>query len=240
MLSKPIVIGISGAAGCGKDTVADIIMEMLPQYAKYSFAKHMKDFLLDWVGSYTEGHMYGRELKEVVLPAILNCAELPYYLRKHFGSQLTAQESVVVANTMQEKLAPYASVNINKIEAGYAREDIFYTVSPRQMLQWVGTECVRDVVGDNFWVEQAPTSAVVIPDVRFENEADFCRLNGVMVHVSRPNQEVIAESGHISESGIMPDPIVDKYITNDSTIDTLRNSVDQLLVDLTEDGWEVY
>lgn len=56
-------------------------------------------------------------------------------------------------------------------------------LSPRQMMQKVGTDMVRAHLGEDFWIRHlqvrlaslAPGTKVVISDVRFTNEADFVR-----------------------------------------------------------------
>lgn len=81
-------------------------------------------------------------------------------------------------------------------------------LSPRQIMQRVGTEGGRDVFGEDIWIrvmkrrisELPPTGFVVISDVRTEAEAAFVREQGVVVHVVRNG---IAEvSAHSTEAGI--------------------------------------
>lgn len=69
----------------------------------------------------------------------------------------------------------------------------FWGLSPREMLQKVGTDCFRDIVRYDFWIkrmEQAvhnsDAEVILISDVRFQNEAEFVwRMNGVILIVSR-------------------------------------------------------
>ena len=57
-------------------------------------------------------------------------------------------------------------------------------VSPRLMLQEIGSECFRDCVSKNFWIEMLVdrikdcNNNIVIPDVRFDNERDFINNSG--------------------------------------------------------------
>jgi hypothetical protein len=77
-----------------------------------------------------------------------------------------------------------------------------YEVTPRHMLQLMGTEAGRDVFNENVWVhtvasriksmmENESKDKFVIPDVRFPNELDFIRRNGGhIIRVARgPNPE---------------------------------------------------
>jgi len=57
----------------------------------------------------------------------------------------------------------------------------YWGLSPRQMAQLLGTEATKPVFGDDFWVRRwylsfllmKDTDHVVVPDVRFELEAEF-------------------------------------------------------------------
>lgn len=65
--------------------------------------------------------------------------------------------------------------------------DPYYGVTPRYMMQTLGTKWGRGMIGDNTWVKaferRVKNCHVVAPDVRFENEADLVRKYGVMMHV---------------------------------------------------------
>lgn len=143
------IIGISGAAGCGKDTAADHIIHKRPAYQKTSFADPIKAMLR--VGlSLSEAQLYGSQ-KDV--------------------------------------------------------HDKYYGCTPRKLLQTLGTEWGRETVNGNIWVLamekhlEAITGTFIIPDIRFENEAEFVRKHGTMIHV-RGYSKNIDESNHVSESGV--------------------------------------
>lgn len=76
----------------------------------------------------------------------------------------------------------------------------------RRLLQRLGTEAGRDLLGDNIWVDAAltghPTDAkIVVTDVRFPNEAERIKeLGGLLVRVSRPG--VKAVNAHASETSL--------------------------------------
>jgi len=66
-------------------------------------------------------------------------------------------------------------------------------ITPRNMLQKLGTEAGRDVIHDDLWVLSAERKIgmyknVVIPDVRFPNEMDIIQnMGGFIVRVRRGN-----------------------------------------------------
>ncbi len=77
--------------------------------------------------------------------------------------------------------------------------------SPRQALQWLGTEWGRDLIGTNLWTNTALDTVkmsgrdVVIDDVRFPNEVDAIRrAGGVTIWVHRDGVE--RQSAHESEA----------------------------------------
>jgi len=91
----------------------------------------------------------------------------------------------------------------------------------RQLLQRLGTEGGRDVLGDTIWVDTlfklAKTGKLVIPDVRFPNEADAIRSKGgVLVRVVRDG--VVATNQHVSESALQVQDII---LHNNGTIEDL-------------------
>lgn len=58
-----------------------------------------------------------------------------------------------------------------------------WQLSPRQMMQKVGTDMVREKLGEDFWLKHMELSLpqgrnCVISDVRFQNEADWIKKKG--------------------------------------------------------------
>jgi hypothetical protein len=108
--------------------------------------------------------------------------------------------------------------------------------TPRQAMQWLGTEWGRNLFGDDFWVniwrEQATNALksgrpVVVDDLRFANEAAAVRaLNGKIVKIACPWAGSASGAGHASESGDFHHDIV---VAND-----LRGHPERMLVRLAE------
>ena len=97
-------------------------------------------------------------------------------------------------------------------------------VSPRYLMQTLGTEWGRNTVNNDVWLLAAKRNlatadgyGVVIPDVRFENEADFIRENGgLLLHISRENKVQVLN--HASENGVSIKP-GEHCIENNGSID---------------------
>ena len=137
-----VLIGITGPARSGKDTVADILLHIFTDFERYSFATPIKDMILA-----------GLELED-------------------------------------------------KCE----HADEMYAASYRKIAQTLGTEWGRNVINPDIWLLIAQKRAVgkhlIITDVRFENEAEWIRRNGLLIHVEREEHEEElegTEAAHESE-----------------------------------------
>lgn len=113
--------------------------------------------------------------------------------------------------------------------------DDFWGVTPRQMLQEVGT-FMRDNYRDDFWAcrlekyaQENPDHDITVTDVRFPNEVDLIhRLGGKVVRVWRREtmQEIVQ---HVSEQQSFDN--VDAVIHNDSSFGELYKQIDGLLAE---------
>ena len=109
-------------------------------------------------------------------------------------------------------------------------------VSPRQMMQTLGTEWGRSCVHPNLWEMLAESQAkglvdsgfsVIFDDVRFPNEAEMIRrLGGEQWLVDRPG--VVYEGEHASE-GALVDVLPDVVVHNSGSLEHLREVVAALL-----------
>ena len=111
-----------------------------------------------------------------------------------------------------------------------------YEVTPRLILQKMGTEACRAGIADNIWIAALEKRIhgyedVVVSDVRFPNEIDFVRsAGGKIVRVKRgddPTPEELSKM-HISETAwnhIVPD----LTITNEGNLDDLKHNVKSVL-----------
>jgi len=103
--------------------------------------------------------------------------------------------------------------------------------SYRDFAQKLGTDMVRDMIDNDFWVKRAQNvvntcgySALVIPDVRFENEAEWIRsIGGEIWHIERPDNKAVKE--HISEAGILKQR-GEYIINNNGTIEHLHRQLE--------------
>lgn len=106
-------------------------------------------------------------------------------------------------------------------------------VSPRRMMQTLGTEWGRDLIHPDLWLFMAHQRllhsgpGMVISDVRFENEAAWLRKHGGrIIHVVRPDAKTIEE--HASEAGVARGSD-DLILFNNGTLEELQLNVRAML-----------
>lgn len=118
----------------------------------------------------------------------------------------------------------------------------------RELLQRMGTEAGREVHGQDVWVDRTfnqmfkecgwdwkfeydkltkhATSDIVIPDLRFDNEAERIKHHGgVVIKVDRGNRPV---NGHSSEKGIDA-TLIDVTLYNTGTLEDIKQGIDRTL-----------
>lgn len=105
-------------------------------------------------------------------------------------------------------------------------------VSPRRLMQTLGTEWGRELINPDLWLILAKQrllaygAGMIIPDVRFENEAEWIRSQGGrIIHVTRPGNVSVAP--HASEGGVqLKDE--DFRIINGGTLEDLQHTVREI------------
>lgn len=109
----------------------------------------------------------------------------------------------------------------------------------RRLLQMLGTEVGRKIIGDSTWTdivvrrakEAAKTApGVIITGIRYPNELDMItdELEGELWWVVRPSLQAGSNAGHSSENSVFETDF-DRTIRNDGTLEDLYTKVDQLV-----------
>lgn len=128
------------------------------------------------------------------------------------------------ADALKEELAAACGVTPHFIEE---HKDSF-----RLGLQWWGTEFRRKLFGDDqYWVNKAhealrhiTSPVVVVPDVRFPNEANWVKsMGGVNVRIVRTADLPISVDAHSSETAL--DGYEFDYTLNNNMTDDFRDDV---------------
>lgn len=125
------------------------------------------------------------------------------------------------------------------LDESHWRRQIYQDRTPftRWLLQFMGTEIFRDQVDDDYWVKewlkvyyQTPGN-IVVPDVRFPNEA-LClkRMGGEIWRTIWVGQEASIEHGADHRSEIEAETIIaDRTIQAPTGIENLHKAVDDIV-----------
>lgn len=187
------VIGLTGPMGSGKDTVADLLTTHCGAY-KLAFADALRGEISDAFNIETV-FLTRRETKEHPLTALA----LAHCLDPMFVARMIVQNH---------------HFNDGPLDLNTPR-------SPRQIMQWWGTE-YRRALEPGYWVRKAAqrirymhqtlaARLIVITDVRFDDEAQLVRaLGGQIWQIKRPGCEV-GSTAHVSEvtgEGFEPNQVI--------------------------------
>jgi len=159
-------------------------------------------------------------------------------------ADILGDEFVVVSYGFADPLKEAAAVLLHRSEQDiygdfdFDREAILpeWGFSIRHFLQVLGTEGMRKLFGEEFWITRLGLeldtlkSDAVITDVRFENEAEFIRKRGGQIwHVYRPDPSGLNDQAqaHASEAGVAM-LLGDRVIKNTGTLKELEAKVVEL------------
>lgn len=101
----------------------------------------------------------------------------------------------------------------------------------RLLMQWWGS-FRRNYFGENYWIErmsdwierQPVNAAIIISDMRYENEAEFVKSRGgVCIRVERPGYG--KADSHVSETSLDNYTGFDDTVVNDGGLGDLHNAV---------------
>jgi hypothetical protein len=111
-------------------------------------------------------------------------------------------------------------------------------VSYRYLCQTLGTDWGRNMVGSSIWlnalyakVKLNSPDVVLIPDVRFKNEADYLRThfkNVYLIKVFRSGSNLDSNPSHASEAEVNSIHDVDFTIDNNGTVEELHRKLDSI------------
>lgn len=127
-------------------------------------------------------------------------------------------------------------INREEVEWGQHLGKVLYT--PRDIAQYIGTEVLREtdpMVHLNACKGRLnPDKVNVVSDIRFANELDFFRGIGASLwYLKRKDAEEASKNAtHASEKVYLLADLCDVIIENDSTLDFLSHTVNQLLKEI--------
>jgi hypothetical protein len=140
-------------------------------------------------------------------------------------------QSFAFAKPLKAAAAVLLNRTVSEMEGkkGFDREAILpeWNFTTRWFLQILGTECMRNIVHPDFWIQHMRNrlegvQRAVITDVRFPNEAELVHeLGGVVIEIRRPG---VTRSGHSSDAGV----VADDYVENTAGVLDLWHEADSL------------
>lgn len=141
------------------------------------------------------------------------------------------------ADPLYAAVAAITGLKIEELQNRQTKERIlpWLGVSPRRLLQTLGTEWGRELISETMWIdatfrriEESDWERHVICDVRFPNEAEaILSRGGHVVRVERLGPACLGEqaAAHASEAGI-PNELILATIDNSGTVAGLEATVD--------------
>ncbi|MGO4609418.1 hypothetical protein AB4142_24045 [Variovorax sp. 2RAF20] len=179
------LIALTGHAGVGKDTAADLLVAHA-RFRKLAFADALRAEV---------ANAFDLSLVDLSTPYLKNVPTVALRMRRAPHEFLA---SVILS------LSAAATDHRTPLSDEWLDEPR----SPRQIMQWWGTE-YRRARSPRYWTEQLikrlayyrreGETRFVVTDVRFDNEAHALRMAGaVLWQVIRPGHDGTAEGGHVS------------------------------------------
>jgi len=232
----PKIIGLSAQLQNGKDTVAALILKLTSKQSPYS----------QWTTRRFAGKL--KEMTAILLGCSVDVLEDINYKNTELPEEWSRWTMIdprlvgVAGSDDIGKVIPYFATEQEVYD--YIKEKEFYwlehlkptkeTMTPRKILQLLGTEGGRDVIHPNIWVnatlgDLTDKDQIIITDARFPNEVvGIKRKKGIVVKIIRPS--VVSTSNHPSETSLNNYKDWDYTIINDSTLEELEEKVEKMLV----------
>jgi hypothetical protein len=185
------------------------------------------DIIESWLPQFVGLHGYPSAGKDTVAKILADYGYTAVAFADSLREALYVLNPIIVFDEYGEELRVQDLVdNLGWDDAKRQYEEI------RRMLQVLGTEVGREMIGQDVWVKAAfkdldESKKYVFTDLRFENEhhAIDSRL-GLLIKIDRPG--IGAVNGHKSEKPL-PDKWFDARLINDGTLEDLHTKVREIL-----------
>jgi energy-coupling factor transporter ATP-binding protein EcfA2 len=255
-----MIIGISGKKNSGKDTVAAIINYLVWKKGvedgkTTSLSWTLKDFMEGRPNNHFQNKKFADKLKNIVC-MLLGCTRSQLEDRRFKEQQLPPEWDCYNVDGVLLPRGHYE----NDVDNNICEERFLQTMSPRLMLQLIGTEGGRNLIHPNIWVNSLMADYQqialvdntedelifdypdwIITDMRFPNEKKAVEdKKGITIRVNRNYQsyndkierEVMfgIKDEHPSETAL-DNASFEYIINNDGTLDDLVKKVEIILRD---------
>lgn len=216
------IVGLGGEAGSGKDTVAEYL-EKDYGFHTVAFADNLKKLCMEVFGL-THDDCYDQKAKKEKFKHAIRI--LPGHIDAIIQYVQNVDGYVLKTDTICEL---YKFVPVKQ-----------YFETPRELLQFVGTEVLRETIDDEYHINSVvrfmnkhKPEKLAISDARFFNERSVIknRWKGVNVLVDRPSvkKQQVGLAGHASENSLGNKEDYDYVIDNSSTLNYLECKVEEFV-----------
>lgn len=268
-----MIIGISGKIGSGKDTIGLIIKYLIDCKLNFDLKDISEKDFNDWLPNSVPYHnnivlnnwqirKFADKLKDIVC-LLIGCTreqlENQDFKNTELGENWNCWE--IYSGETHETINIVLTENeaINFIENNYSNHFSQIrkrNLTPRLLLQLLGTDCGRNIIHPNIWINSLFSDYKllnendfflagrqigknmypdpkypnwIITDLRFPNELEAIKKrNGITIRVNRETYR-IASLFHESETAL-DDAQFDYIIQNDSNIEDLIQNVKEILI----------
>lgn len=229
---EPKIIGLSAQLQNGKDTVAALILKLTSKESPYSA----------WTTRRFAGKL--KEMTAILLGCTIDQLEDINYknteLSEDWRRWYFTHYKLKTETNPEGRVSPYFSNEKDALEYKVKLDDYVHgsqmeneLLTPRKILQLLGTEGGRDVIHPNIWVnatlgDLTENDRIIITDARFPNEViGIKKKKGIVVKIIRPS--VVSTSTHPSETSLNNYTDWDYVIVNDGTLEQLEEKVERML-----------
>jgi len=206
-----MIISIAGKARAGKDTCANLLVKKFG-FKKMNLADPLKT-ICSKSFDLPINVFYDDDLKDKNFDAPL---------------RITSQHVYNIINNLTERGFEIDSQKELAFFNACVGRDI---VSPRVLLQFIGTDVCREIVSPDIWLKvfiddcNSTDGNIVCADARFPNERDAIKkTGGLSLLVIRPNFEI--KTDHVSENLIGDPDNYDVVVTNDRSKGLLEQDIE--------------
>lgn len=208
--NKVILIGLTGAQGSGKDTVADILVKN-EGFVRRGFADPLYE-QASTAFNVTVDFMKNRDTKETPLDvlSLQHCLDSQFIdaYKNLFNKNITDKMPISPRNILRCWGGEYRRI--------YSGNDAYWI---ENITQWIGESGVQ---------------RVAVPDVRYNNnEAPFIHSFklGSIWHIDASKRGIVALKDHASDLGVDFLTGVDRHVDNCGEQSTLEDKVNILIKD---------
>lgn len=248
-----MIIGINGKIGSGKDTIGLIIQALMEKNLEFSEIVEIATGQLalpkpDW-----EIKKYADKLKEIVC-LLIGCTREQLEDREFKEKELGEEWNYVLQDGI-----PLTVDQVKRDKEFPFNERYIQRLTPRLLLQLLGTDCGRNIIHPNIWVnalmsEYKITESYrgvilnkgvftdidwksnnapnwIITDMRFPNELKAVKdRDGITIRVNRYDITGQGKLNPHSSETALDDAEFDYEIINDGTIEDLIKKVKKVLL----------